>query len=244
MCRALHQAGIEILQVISRDIRKAEELAAPIKAEPLSTPAQINIIPDLFLVCVSDDALEKALQDYTQFDAVVAHTSGSTGMEVFRSAYTRYGVFYPLQTFTRGREMAYGDIPFLVEGSTPGVTKQIANLASRISGTVEVTTSAMRRQIHIAAVFACNFSNHLSAIAADILASEGLSLELLNPLQAETFRKLQHMHPIEAQTGPAVRQDNRIINAHLNALSDRPEDAKLYRALTDSIIRVTRKNDE
>lgn len=244
MAKALHHAGITIDHVVSRTIKHAEELAGMVSAVPLTSVAGIERAPDMFLLCVNDDALVQVVQEFSGFDALVVHTSGSSGKDIFQDRKGKSGVFYPLQTFTRMSEMSYGTIPFFVEGTSTQVVSQLKRLAELISGIVYEADSDKRRMLHVAAVFACNFNNHLAAIADELLAAAELDFELLLPLMEETNRKLKSMDPVSAQTGPAVRNDRQIIEKHLRALKGMPEEQKLYKLLTENIIRYRNRKNE
>ncbi len=244
MALAMHQHGITVINIVSRNQTNAKELASLVSAKAASGPEQLVRVPDLCMLCVTDDALEDVVKTYTNAGTVVVHTSGSTGMEIFDSESSNTGVFYPLQTFTRGREMTYDRIPFLVEGATHTVTVRLMQLARKISGTAIETNAELRRKVHIAAVFACNFSNHMAAVANNMLKESGLDFSLLRPLLEETADKLQSMDPQDAQTGPAVRSDMKIVQSHITALKDRPDEAMLYKLLTNNIIRYINKENE
>ena len=244
MARAFHQTGIDVLDVVSGTQQHAEELAKMVSGIPRTEIDEIERLPDLFLVCVNDDLLQEIIDKFSGTETLVAHTSGSTGIEIFQNRVKNYGVFYPLQTFTRGNEMAYDSIPFLVEGASPLIVQQFKVLANRISGIVYEANSGARCKMHIAAVFACNFNNHLAAIAKDLLTEAGLKFELLRPLIEETIRKLLTMDPASAQTGPAVRNDMKTIDKHINTLKGRPEEQQLYHLLTDNIIRYRNMQNE
>ena len=241
---AFLEAGISVSYVISRSIGRAAELAKELAAIPIDHTNLDNISPDLFLLCVNDDALQEVQAQYIYRDALVAHTSGSTGLDIFDADGSAHGVFYPLQTFTRGNRMSYERIPFLVEGSDIQTAKALKELASKISGIVHEVDSGKRRKIHVAAVFACNFNNHLATIAESLMEENGLEFKLLLPLIEETTRKLEHMQPSMAQTGPAARGDMHTIEKHISALQDRPVEQQLYQIITDHIIQTRKTRNE
>lgn len=237
LVRALSHSGIEITYVISRSMKRAKALAEYVSAIPLDDPGKVVDHPDLYLLCVSDDALPMVQATYAGKGPLVVHTSGSTGIDVLDQAGNETGVLYPLQTFSKGIEMTYDHIPFLVEGSDKYTTVRLKHLAERISQQVECIDSQQRRKIHVAAVFACNFSNHLSVIADKLLREAGLDFDLLRPLVEQTLSKLMTIAPLEAQTGPALRNDQATIEKHLDALGNNPEEQELYRLLSDNILR-------
>lgn len=245
MAKAMHQHGIEVINVVSRTQKNAEALASLVGAKAASSPEELLRVPDLCMLCVTDDVLEDMANTcFMNTGAIVVHTSGSTGMDVFNKDRNNTGVFYPLQTFTRDREMTYDHVPFLVEGATRAVSESLLQLARKISGTAIQANADLRRKVHIAAVFACNFSNHLAAVACDLLNESGLDFNLVRPLLEETAEKLQFMDPLHAQTGPAVRRDMKTIQHHITALEDRPEEVAIYKLLTNNIIRYINMQNE
>ena len=156
-------------------------------------------------------------------------------MEILKKYSTNHGVFYPLQTFSKNKSLLFEGIPLLVEGSSPGVEKSLLELGEKISGNVHLVHSQGRRTLHLAAVFACNFSNYLYSVASDLLKEQGLSFDLLKPLIRETAMKLESQSPAEAQTGPAARGDMNIIARHLEMLSGKPQLEEIYKILSQEI---------
>ena len=165
------------------------------------------------------------------------HTAGALSMDVFQGITDDYGVLYPLQSLSREREIRLGKTPFLIEGSSPGVLEKIGELANSISDKVEESNSQERLKVHLAAVFANNFSNHMVHVAMQILEESGLDPALLESLLEETFLKLRELHPGAAQTGPAIRGDNETMNKHIELLKDHPEWEKLYTFISREIER-------
>ena len=244
LVRALSNSGIEITYVISRSMKRAEAMAEVVAAIPLDDPGKVEEQPDMYLLCVSDDALPVVQATYAGKGSLVVHTSGSTGIDVLEQTGNETGVLYPLQTFSKGIKMTYDHIPFLVEGSDKNATIRLKHLAERISQQVQCIDSQQRRMIHVAAVFACNFSNHLSVIADRLLQETGLDFDLLQPLVEQTLSKLRTTAPLEAQTGPAVRNDQATIGKHLEMLDNKPEEQELYKLLSDNILRYRKKRNE
>ena len=161
-------------------------------------------------------------------------------MEVFKPYAKRYGVFYPLQTFSKQRIVDFSRIPIFIEACDGENLSILENLGLSISSDVRVLSSEKRRNIHLAAVFACNFTNHIYALAANILEDADIPFDVLLPLIDETVSKVHHIPPREAQTGPAVRYDENVINKHLNMLSD-PMMNEIYRLLSQSIHKESTK---
>jgi predicted short-subunit dehydrogenase-like oxidoreductase (DUF2520 family) len=158
-------------------------------------------------------------------------------MDVFKGLFPEYGVLYPLQTLSRASPLRLGPIPFLVEGSSAEVSEQVCELASTISERVEAADSATRLVVHLAAVFANNFSNHMVHIAHQILKEKDLSSNMLDPLLEETFQKIIRVGAREAQTGPAVREDRETMKKHIELLKNHPEWEKLYTFISREIAR-------
>jgi predicted short-subunit dehydrogenase-like oxidoreductase (DUF2520 family) len=165
------------------------------------------------------------------------HTAGALTMNVFKPFHDQFGVLYPLQTLSRERKISFREVPILIEGSSPEVTRVLGRLASSISGDVREVDSKARQVIHLAAVFANNFTNHMVEIAGEILKKEGESYHLLLPLLQETLLKLEEMEPGSAQTGPAVRGDEETMKKHLDLLREYPEWQKLYTFISRDIAR-------
>ncbi len=188
---------------------------------------------DVFLLAIPDDAVAAFSKKLPFEDALVVHTSGSVGMEALDSK-NRRGVFYPLQTFSKGRSINFKEIPICVEAEEPKDLVLLKQLAEMISGTVVELSSVKREKLHLAAVWANNFSNHLFHLAKDFMEAEGLEFEWLLPLLEETVQKLKTLSPEAAQTGPARRNDQQTMQKHLESLED-PFQKQLYLLLSQSI---------
>lgn len=236
---ALVAAGYAFKAVVSRSVSSAQVLA-----EKLSTTAIVNepsvSLPsaDIYLYCVSDDALPQLARHIAADhpEAVHIHTSGSTPADVFKPFVQRYGVLYPMQTFTKGAPLNFRDIPCFVEGSDPATADVIMQMACRVSDRVTPLGFEARRDLHLAAVWACNFVNHCYHMAADIVSRHPeLSFDMLLPLIDETARKVHSLSPRQAQTGPAVRYDSRIINMQRDRLTSTPLTRDIYDMMSRSI---------
>lgn len=196
---------------------------------------EIPFDADLYLIAVTDGAIAEVAGKMPPVDGVVAHTSGSVGMEVIPESFAKRGVFYPLQTFTKDAMLEYGDIPVFVEANNAPALVILKNAARLFSESVLEADSALRRKLHLAAVFACNFTNRLYGIADELMRESGLDFRLFFPLIRESVGKLRVLSPSEAQTGPASRGDRTVCEEHLRMLEDRPELCRIYSMLTDSI---------
>lgn len=191
---------------------------------------------DLYIISVSDKAVTEVAGRLPKVKGVVAHTSGSIPMDAL-DGHERRGVFYPLQTFTKGKALTYSEIPIYVEGNSAETEEYMRRIASCISVRVRHADSAKRKVLHLASVFACNFTIRLNGIAAELLEEAGIEFADILPLLGETVDKLKRMEPVEAQTGPAVRGDIPVIEAHLHMLQERKMDkeAEIYRLMSESI---------
>ncbi len=204
-------------------------------------PDHVNIIhemkdlaeADLYLLAVSDNAIAEVSENFPFEGKLLAHTSGSVPLEAM-SAKNRRAVFYPLQTFSKDKEVDFTTIPFCLEAENETDLSLLRRVASAISTVIYDLGSKERKALHVAAVFANNFVNHLYGNAFDICSENGIDPAILHPLIAETANKVIHMTPQQAQTGPAKRNDTTTIQAHLDFLKGTPK-FELYDLLTQSI---------
>lgn len=192
---------------------------------------------DAFVIAVKDDALESVARRVVQGreEQVFFHTAGSMPLSVFEGIARHYGVFYPMQSFSKERQVDFADVPIFLEGCD-SMTMQTAHaIAGSISRKVYELTTAERRYLHLAAVFACNFANHCYALSAKVLEQHGLPFDVMLPLIDETARKVHTMHPVPAQTGPAIRWDENVMSAQKALLDNEPEMQKIYELMSNSI---------
>lgn len=237
--------GSHLSESLKRAGHHIEVLSA---REIIDCPDNINkcihsFIPEIILIAVQDKFVKQIsglISEYSDFTGIVAHTSGSLSIDRILSL--RRGVFYPLQTFSKGVEMQYENIPFLIEGEaetaeeSADVVERLMRLAQTISGTVIYADSKIRKVYHLASVIACNFVNYLWGEAWKYLEDNGLRVDVLFPLIEQTLRKAEYGNPKNFQTGPAVREDFDIINQHLEMLEDRTSLRKIYRLMSERII--------
>ena len=233
----LKEAGHEITAVYSRTVESARTLADRLGATYTTDFKQVPA-SDAAVVMLKDDALKELAPVIagSLHNSLLLHTAGSVPMDIWREAGAqRYGVLYPMQTFSKESRIDWSQVPLFVEGSSAPVLESIKELALTISPDVTVLSSEGRKKLHLAAVFTCNFSNHMYAIAEQLLASEGVPFSVMLPLVRETARKVETIAPHDAQTGPAVRGDRKVIGEHLELLKDYPEYAELYRLISIDI---------
>mgnify|MGYP000915860358 CR=1 FL=1 len=237
MAKAFYDAGFQVNEVYSRNIETAIQSSGRIpdcKAVDDLDFSQSH--STFFVLCVPDDAIPAVTgQLLIPDEAVVVHTSGSATIDLL-NGFKHFGVLYPLQTFSRSRSVDFSAIPMLTEANDDYAGRQIAIAAQRLSGRMSVLTSEQRKKIHLAAVFANNFINHLLSITESILEQEGTSFSMLESLIKETINKAFASGALLSQTGPAVRNDMGTIAAHLDLLSDNKHAEKIYRTMTESIL--------
>ena len=233
---ALLKAGENLCQIYSRTLDSARQLGM---RTGISYTAEVNeVYPDgnIYIFCVSDDILPSIIKTIRiPYDALILHTSGSQPMDVFKSYSKHYGVIYPIQTFSKKRELDFKEIPLCVEGNTVPVKERIKKLAEKLSDKIYEIDSAQRKELHLAAVFASNFPNYLYQVAGKLLENQGLSFAMLRPLIFETAHKVMLLNPEEAQTGPAKRGDESIMNMHKNMLKNDKDLLKIYTILSEGI---------
>lgn len=240
LAKVLHQKGFEIVEIYSRNPQNAQTLAKLVGAKVRENLNFCENPSDLLLIAISDNALAevvKKLQVSSQ--TIVAHTSGSVEIEVFEGLSHHFAVFYPLQTFSKNRTVDFKQIPICLEAKEEKIYTFLEKIAQKISSNVSRINSEQRKILHIAAVFACNFVNHLLAISKNILDKEHISFDLLKPLIEETINKaLASIHPKNVQTGPAVRGDNLIMQKHIDYLAKTHQEQEIYKILSENIMRT------
>jgi len=238
---ALQTAGFEIVQVYSRTDHSAKVLAEKLKTHYTTQRPEIVKDADIYFVALKDSVVHEVLSKVNLEGKLLVHCSGSMPMSVLKQYSTNYGVVYPLQTFSKNREVNFSEIPVFVEANNTQIRNQLTEIAKNISNNVSDLNSEKRKSLHIAAVFACNFVNHFYALSAAYLEDQEISFDVMHPLILETARKAVEMPPKQAQTGPAIRFDENIINDHLKKLSNNPELKELYNSVSRSIFEFHQK---
>lgn len=232
---ALKNSGCSISQVYSRNISNADCLARLADAEPIDSLKKIITDADFYILSVSDSAIASVVEMMPRVSGIVVHTAGSIPMAVLEK-FNLHGVFYPFQTFTKDRGVDFFKIPVLIEGNRSDVRRELSRLASTISNKVLKADSSRRAALHVAAVFSCNFVNHMYAISQELLQRSDLDFELLKPLIAETTQKALSMNPVDAQTGPARRKDFGVMGEHLERLATAKNYKEIYELISKSIV--------
>ena len=235
---ALENAGLQIIQVYSRTAESAEKLANELYTDFTTNTKQIVQDADLYVISVMDDAVGLLTDELNFRDKLVVHTSGSLPMDILKEVSKNFGVFYPLQTFSKTRKADFKSIPICIEANTSDNENLLLDLGSSISENVQRIKSEKRKTLHLAAVFACNFPNFMYTIAEQILSNNKLDFKLLKPLIEETAAKVQSIDPIDAQTGPAKRSDSKIMDQHLDLLNDSPGFKDIYKLISSEIQKI------
>lgn len=188
---------------------------------------------DIYIIAVNDDSVSTVSQYIINSDAIVVHCSGALGLNALAEGCKR-GVFYPLQSFTLGRSINFSEVPICVEGESELVQEKLLSLGKAVSKVCIPVSSEQRLALHLAAVYANNFTNHLLFKASQLCEANNLSFSLLKPLISETVDKLDALSPFEAQTGPARRNDRKTQQRHLELLKNK-EDREVYTLLSEAI---------
>ncbi|MCC7532964.1 MAG: DUF2520 domain-containing protein [Bacteroidia bacterium] len=230
---ALQSKGLNIACVYSKTHNNAIALTQLLNTKAVQF---INEIPndlDWYIIAVNDDAIA-AVSAQLNVNGIVTHTSGSVSIEVL-CKHERRGVFYPLQTITKNANVDFSAINILVESADENDAILIKKYAKLLSDKVLEVSSAQRQMLHVAAVFANNFTNHLMGIAKEILETKNLPTNLLDDLILQTANKATLQHPFSIQTGPKARNDIKTIEKHIELLQSNPDYLRLYLLLTESI---------
>jgi len=233
--RKLKKAGHSIIQVFGRDSMEASKLAYELDTRSTNYWNVINKNADLYIIAVSDIAIEDVLKEVHLPDKTIVHTAASVPMEVLKGHGAHYGILYPLQSLKKEMK-GVPDIPFIISASDDQTLEMLDNLAHSMSDNVISANDELRTYIHIAAVFCNNFVNHLYDLADRFCKSEGIDFQLLLPLITETAERIKTIEPSKAQTGPAIRNDQQTIQKHQALLKKYPHLNKIYSILTESIM--------
>ncbi|MBP6230449.1 MAG: DUF2520 domain-containing protein [Paludibacteraceae bacterium] len=233
---ALQKKGVHIRQVVSRTEASAQALAKTLSTSYTCKKNEVYTDADIYICCVKDSEIATALAGIPLQNKVVLHTAGSVSIDVLRPFSSNFGVLYPLQTFSKSKTVDWQNIPLYIEGNSTETTEKIHTLATLLSNKVQVVNSDKRKDIHIAAVFSCNFVNHLYTLSAELLDKAGVDFKELLPLIQETSEKLDTLTPFEAQTGPAMRNDTLIMEEHMAQLAKKDHNkAAIYALVSKSI---------
>lgn len=236
--KRLHKRGQNVVQVFSRKAEKAKKLAVALESKCTTDLSKVIPNADLYILAVHDDFIDDVAAELAKVidtNSLVTHTSGATPSTVFKPYFERYGVFYPLQTFNINKRPAWSKIPVCLFSSKSSDMKLLKSIANKISKKVYKLDDEQRGIAHVAAVFANNFSNHVFAVANNILKKENLPFDLIRPLILETAEKIRNSEPGNMQTGPAIRGDEETIERHLDYLEKFEDWKQIYELMTEQI---------
>lgn len=234
---SLQQAGHNIRQVYSRTEAHAKVLAQRLGCGHAFDAKDLCATADIYIIAVKDDAISEVISTICHninTNAIVIHTAGSAPMTVFKAKVEHYGVLYPMQTFSKDRNVDFREIPCFIEASDETSLKALHLLAENISSHVVEANFEQRKRLHLAAVLACNLANHCYRLAEKVLEKEHIDFRLYLPLINETARKVSVMSPREAQTGPMVRNDKEVMNMQMSLIDDE-RTQQIYRLMAESI---------
>ena len=236
----LQNKGYEIKDVWSRTQDSAQVLAEKLNANWTTKINELENV-DLFIVTVKDDAIKNIISKIKNKDIPIVHTSGSVGIDILKG-HSLHGVFYPIQSFNKNVLTSFRDVPICIESNNKKMEKSLYNIANTISSSVHLINSDQRSKIHLSAVFACNFTNHMIAISETLLEENNIEFELLHPLISHTLQKSIKYSARKSQTGPAIRNDQKTIQKHLQMIKQKPELSNIYSTITNHIILSLSKN--
>jgi len=238
---ALQAKGVTISQVYSRTQKNAATLADKLNTSYTTDISEVYDKADIYFYALKDGSFRETLKRFDLPDAIHVHTAGSLPMSDFDGMATRYGVFYPLQTFSKEKDVDFSKVPICIEAINTDVQQKLLDLAHLLGSKTYLISSEQRKKLHLAAVFACNFTNYMYDVSSQILENIGVSFEILQPLIMETAEKVQSVVPYKAQTGPAVRFDEKTISRHLRMLKNRKDLKKIYKLLSKDIYKRHKK---
>ncbi|WP_343533183.1 Rossmann-like and DUF2520 domain-containing protein [Pedobacter sp.] len=235
LAKALHHVHVEIQGIWSHQFENAELLANQVDAKAIRQISEIaNDGSDILLISVKDDAIADVAAQLKNYRGIVAHTSGAVTLNILNEN-VNYGVFYPLQTFSKHKTLDFSQVPLCLEANNTQSLRQLKTLAALLSKNIYEVDSEQRKILHLAAVFACNFPNYLYGVAQQLLAQHQLDFEIIKPLIAETANKVQTALPIEVQTGPAIRNDEQTLQKHEELLKAHSDWLMIYKLLSEQI---------
>ena len=235
---ALTEKGHQVVQVWSQSEKHASQLATRLNT---SSTTDINLITsdtEIYLIAIKDNYIASFLSQIQWGNKLVLHTSGTISMDIFAPYCLNFGVLYPFQTFSIDKKIDFEPVPVYIEANTPQNLEVLNQLAHSISNNVTQLNSIQRQQIHLAAVFVCNFVNHFYTIGKELLLEKGIGFDILRPLILETANKAVVQSPEASQTGPAVRKDQTVMDKHLEMLANHPDLKKLYQQISQRIIQT------
>ncbi len=234
---ALVGQGIKVVEVYNRTPGTGKNLADRLDARFIADINAITRTADLYVLAVADSAITTLIGSLRLKDKLVVHTSGAVEMEILSQVSENIGVFYPLQTFAACRETGFRGIPVCLEANTEQGKQQLEDLAKKLTDIVHFVDSGNRKLLHLAAVFAANFTNFMVTVAEDLCLAQGIPFELLKPLIRQTAENISHGNVFQHQTGPAYRGDHDVLANHRALLANHPDYLEIYNLISSNIIK-------
>ena len=238
---ALAEKNHQVVQVWSKTSESAEKLAERLNSSYTTDIDSLVSDAEIYIIAVRDEAIAPLLASYPWGDNLVVHTAGSIPISILDLWCRNFGVFYPFQTFTKEKKVDFKHVPVCIEANNPQNLEILDQLGRSLSENVRHLDSQQREQIHLAAVFACNFVNHFYAIAKELMDAKAIDFDIIKPLILETAQKAVDQNPELSQTGPAIRNDNAVMDKHLSMLANHPDLQIIYKQISQQIIQ-THKN--
>lgn len=246
LAHALEGAGHVVASVFSRRLEHAQLLASSLSRATATNDLNALPMAQTYVFCVRDDAIgelaERLAKRKPCRESLVVHTAGSVPLSTISDFFENAAVLYPMQTFSRTRNVDFSKVPLFVEGSNEHSLQLATQMAEKLSDTVTPLDSRRRRALHLASVFACNFTNHCYALAGEILQEAGIDPKFLLPLIDETAQKVHDLSPIDAQTGPAARWDKTVMARQMQLLGDNQETMAIYMSVSRSIHNLQKRH--
>jgi len=241
--RLIKSSGHTIAEVVSKDAAHAQTLAKELHANAQTNVGDLTKNADIYIICVTDNAIQTVAKQMNVKEKIVVHTSGAISKNVLQNVSRRFGILYPLQSLRKESERI-PEIPLLIDGNSEEVIQRIQKFAKTISKKVFHASDEERLKLHVAAVFVSNFTNHLYVLAEEYCKNEGTDFSLLVPLIKEVAERVEKYEPASMQTGPAVRNDEVTIQKHLQLLSNQPQLKNIYEVMTASIQKFYQEQKE
>ena len=232
---ALKKSGFTIIQIFSKTEQSASQLAKIVKTSWTTNLQSLNKEGDIYIFALKDSILSETLNKIDIPNALFVHTAGSINISVFASKSNPHGVIYPLQTFSKSKEIDFNQVPLFIEGNNEETTNLLLSIAGKLSNKCFEIDSEKRLKLHLSAVFACNFANYMYTVADKIVKETELGFDILKPLIVETADKIRILSPKDAQTGPAVRLDTDVMEKHSKLLVNEPQLLELYTLISQEI---------
>ncbi len=236
---ALENAGASVRNIYSRKPDNAKKLANKLYEGQVKLDLNFSETDtDIILIAITDDAIEEVAKEIIlSDDIIIAHTSGSKPLATLGYLATpNIGVFYPLQTFTKNQQVNFEEIPILIEGENKLTADKLAQLAKTLSGNVSIISSSQRQQLHLAAVFANNFTNWMLIQSEEIVQNANLDLSILKPLLEQSISKAIQFGSKNVQTGPAKRGDFEVLDTQMELLHQQPKKQEIYKLVSQQIL--------